>query len=84
MSDFRKFQNYRIDLEEIMAFSIYKSYKRESGYHDTLYLYPISRPRDLFEIYYYTGEDENLLEETIKMLDDYFEVKTDKEAKILT
>jgi len=83
MSDFRKLQNHRVDLEEIIAFSVYTCNKREKGYHDKIYLYPRSRPKDSFEIYYYIGEDDKLFEEAVQMLDEYFDVKTEEESRIL-
>jgi hypothetical protein len=83
MSDFRKFQNYRIDLSEIYAFYVNKKEERSSLYNDKIILYPRTRPKDRIEVYYKIGKDELLFEETVKILDEYFSVKTEEESRIL-
>lgn len=84
--DFRKFKGYRIDLEEIMAFSVHRSSNRDRGYHDKIYFYPKAKGKEYFEVYYsITKEDPSnkAFEEAVAMLDEYFEVKTEEESKIL-
>lgn len=84
--DFRKFKEYRIDLEQIMAFSVHKSGSREKGYHDKIYFYPKAKGKEYFEVsYIITKEDPSNKpwEEAVAMLDDYFVVKTIAESRIL-
>ena len=83
MPDFRKFQKYRVDLSEIYAFYVSESSNRSSGYHDKIVLYPKTGRREVIEIYYYTGKDEKLFNEAVAMLDEYFDVKTEAETRIL-
>lgn len=80
MTDFRKLQDYRIDLQEIMAFSVHKLDLQD---YNKIKLYPKSRPKDYIEIYYSQSSEDKLFEEASKMLDDYFGVKTEAEYKLL-
>jgi len=81
--DFRKFKNYRIDLEEIMAFAVYPCKTEEKGYHHKIYFYPKNKGKEYFEVYYDTVVDRELFQEAISMLDNYFSVKTEEVSKIL-
>lgn len=83
MADYRKIKEYRINLEEMVAFSVHPSSKRDNGYHDRIILYPKTGPTKSFEIYYYIGKDDKLFEEAVQMLDDVFDVKTEEISKIL-
>ena len=81
--DYRKIKDLRVDLDEIFAYTLQKSNKREKGWHDKIYLYPKSFRGTYLEVYFDTMKDNDLFKETVFMLDEFFSVKTEAESRIL-
>ena len=83
MANFRKFKTLRVDLDSIYGYDLSISGKRESGWHDTIYFYPKTGRKEAVYVYYDAAQDNVAFEEAIRMLDDYFSIKTDEEDKLL-
>lgn len=83
MADFRKFNDLRIDLTGIYAYAISVSNKREAGWHDSIYFYPKASRREYVSVNFDSIKDIKLFEESVKLLDEYFSIKSDAEDKLL-
>ena len=79
----RKFLDLRIDIDEIYAYETSISSKREAGWHDTLYFFVKGSRKESLYVNYDTVKENREFKEAIKLLDDYFSVKSDAEDKIL-
>ncbi len=83
MSDYRKFKKLRVNLETVFAFKICPSLS--SGHNHSIYFYSKEQKNgdNYFYVSYDSPKEDKEFEEATKFLDEYFDVKTEAESKIL-
>lgn len=80
--DFRKFDNLRVDLETIFAYKVHPG----TSISDNNRILLFSRDQRNGESYFvirYSNNEKDQFEEDVKILDQYFGVKTKEESKLL-